>query len=198
LSGKKPGTTRLATLVLTGENDQLTQYAFMQNGEDIYTTVPGYEGIIVLDKKMKDGLKKSLADFQNKAMFSFNSTEATEVDVDGKVYVKKDSDWQAKEGGDKAEFIRLLLVDFEFAKATMVLSAGEAPALMKGAPLHTTKITFKDGKTVETSIWKIEGDAEHIALKVGADAFFKAPHTLLENFSAKPKLSEKLQPGDQG
>lgn len=198
LSGKKPGTTRLATLVLTGGDDQLTQYAFMQNGEDIYTTVPGYDGIIVLDKKMKDGLKKSLADFQNKAMFSFNSTEATEVDVDGKVYVKKDGEWQAKEGGDKADFIRLLLVDFEFAKAAVVLTADEAPALIKGAPLHTTKFTFKDGKTVEALIWKIEGDAEHVAMKVGADAFYKAPRTLLENFSAKPKLSEKLQPGDQG
>lgn len=198
LSGKKAGTTRLATVVLTGGDDQLTQYAFMENGEDIYTTIPGYDGIIVLDKKVKDGLKKSVADFQNKAMFSFNSTEAKEVDLDGKVYVKKDSEWQVKDSGDKAEFIRLLLVDFEFAKADMVLTKEEAAALMKGAPLHTIKFTFEAGKTVETSIWKIEGDAEHIALKVGTDGFYKASHTLLENFSAKPRLSEKLQPGDQG
>jgi hypothetical protein len=198
LSGQKPGTTRLATVVVTGADDRLTQYAFMENGEEVYTTIPGYSGIIVLDKKIKDGLKKSLADFQDKAMFSFNSTEATEVDVDGKVFVKKDNEWQAKDTGDKAEFIRLLLVDFEFAKANEVLTKEEAPALMKGAPLHTTKFTFKDGTTVEASIWKIEGDTEHVALKVGADAFYKAPHTLLENFSAKPKLSEKLQPGDQG
>ncbi len=198
LSGKKPGTTRVATLVLTGADDQLTQYAFMENGEEVYTTVPGYEGIIVLDKKIKEGFKKSLADFQDKAMFSFNSTEATEVDLDGKVYVKKDNDWQAKDSGDKAEFVRLLLVDFEFAKADVVLTKEEAPALMKGAPLHSVKFTFKDGKIVESSIWKIEGDTAHVALKVGAEGFFKASQTLLENFSPQPKLSEKIQPGDQG
>jgi hypothetical protein len=198
LSGKRPGSTRLATLVLTGADDQLTQYAFVENGEDVYTTMPGYGGILVLDKKIKDGLKKSLADFQDKSMFSYNSTEATEVDLDGKVYVKKDNEWLTKDGGEKADFVRLMLIDFEFAKAEAVLTKEEAPALMKGAPLHTTKVTFKDGKTVDFSIWKIEGDAEHVALKVGADGFFKASHTLLENFTAKPQLSEKLQPGDQG
>ncbi|WP_141736507.1 DUF4340 domain-containing protein [Oligoflexus tunisiensis] len=198
LSGKKAGTTRLATLILTGADDKLTQYAFMENGEDVYTTIPGYEGIIVLDKKIKDGLKKSLADFQDKAMFTFNSTEATEVDLDGKLFVKKDGEWQSKDSGDKADFVRLMLVDFEFAKAAAVLTAEEAGPLMQGAPLHATKFTFKDGKTVEASIWKIDGDAEHIAMKVGTSGFFKAPRSLLENFDGKPKLSEKLQPGDQG
>jgi hypothetical protein len=152
----------------------------------------------VLDKQIKDGLKKSLADFQDKAMFSFNSTEATDVDLDGKLFVKKDGEWQAKDTGDKADFVRLMLVDFEFARADVVLTPEEASPLVKGAPLHTAKFTFKDGQTVETSIWKIEGDAEHIALKVGADRYYKAPRSLLENFNAKPKLSEKLQPGDQG
>lgn len=198
LTGKRAGTTRLATVVLTGADDQLTQYAFLENGEDIYTTLPGYDGIIVLDRKIKEGLKKSLADFQDKSIFSYNSTEATEVDVDGKLFVKKDNEWQTKEGGDKADFIRLLLIDFEFAKADVVLTSEEAPALTKGAPLHTTKISFKDGKSVDFSLWKIEGDPEHVALRVGADRFYKATHALLENFTAKPKLSEKLQPDDQG
>lgn len=198
LSGKRPGTRRLATLVLTSPDEKLTQYALLENGEDIYTTLPGYDGFVVLDKKIKDGLKKSMADFQDRAMFSYNSTEATEVDLDGKIYVKKDSEWQTKEGGEKAEFVRLLLVDFEFAKADLVLTKEEAPTVMKGAPLHTTRITFKDGKSVDFSVWKIEGDAEHIALKVGSDGFFKAPKHLLENFSPKPQLSEKLQPDDQG
>ena len=56
----------------------------------------------------------------------------------------------------------------------------------------------KDGKSVEFSVWKIEGDAEHVAIKVGTDGFFKASKQVLENFEAKPKLSEKQQPGDQG
>jgi hypothetical protein len=198
LSGNRPGTTRLATIVLTGADDKLTQYAFMENGDEVYTSVPGYDGIIVLDKKVKEGLKKSPSDFQDKAMYSFNSTEATEVDLDGKLYVKKDGEWQAKDSGDKADFIRLLLVDFEFAKADEVLTQEEASPLMAGAPLHTMTFTFKDGKTLQSSIWKIEGDAAHIAMKVGENAFYKAPQTLLENFSARPKLSEKLQPGDQG
>jgi hypothetical protein len=198
LSGKMPGTTRLATIVLTGADDKLTQYAFMENGEEVYTSIPGYDGIIVLDRKVKDGLKKSPSDFQEKAMYSFNSTEATEVDLDGKLYVKKDGEWQVKESGDKAEFVRLLLVDFEFAKAEEVLTQEEAAALMKAAPLHTAKFTFKDGATVESSIWKIEGDAAHVAVKVGENGYYKAPQTLLENFSGKPRLSEKLQPGDQG
>jgi hypothetical protein len=198
LSGKRPGTTRLATLVLTGADEQMTQYAFLLNGEDVYATIPGFEGFVVLDKKIQDGLKKSLADFQDKSMFSFNSTEATEVDLDGKLYVKKDSEWQAKDSGEKAEFVRLMLVDFEFAKADVVLTPIEAPAFMQGAPQHSAKLTFKDGQTVEFSVWKIEGDAPHIALKVGANGFFKASQTLLDNFSAKPELSEKLQSGDRG
>jgi hypothetical protein len=91
-----------------------------------------------------------------------------------------------------------MLVDFEFAKADVVLTPIEAPAFMQGAPQHSAKLTFKDGQTVEFSVWKIEGDAPHIALKVGANGFFKASQTLLDNFSAKPELSEKLQSGDRG
>lgn len=198
LTGKKSGTHRVATLVLTSPDEKITQYALLENGEDIYTTMAGYPGILVLDRKIKDGLKKTVADFQDRAMFSYNSTEATAVDLDGKVFVKKGDSWQKKEGGEAADFLKLLLVDFEFAKADLVLTKDEGPALIKGAPLHSVKVTFKEGKTLEFAVWKIEGDAEHVALKVNPDGFFKAPKQLLENFDQRPKLSEKLQPGDQG
>jgi hypothetical protein len=198
LSGEVPGTKRIATLVLTNADDKLTNYALLENNGQIYTTMADYPGILILDKKIKDGLKKTLADFQDRAMFNYNSTEATELERDGQIFVKKGDKWFKKDGEEEADFVRLLLVDFEFAKADLVLTAAEATAKMQSSPQHSVKITFKDGKKLEFSVWKLPGDPEHLAIKVMPDGYFIAAKQLLENFEPKPKMSEKLQPGDQG
>ncbi len=198
LSGESGGTKRVLTLVLTSPDDKLTQYLLVENNGEVYTTMAGYDGVVVLDKKIKDGLKKTVADFQDRGMFTYNSTEATEVDRDGQIYVKDGDHWLKKDSKEEADFIRLLLVDFEFAKAELVVTKEDAVSKMKGAPLHSVAITFKDGKKVAFSVWKMDSNPEHVFFKVDGEGYFVAGKQLLDNFEPKPKLSEKPKAGDQG
>ncbi|MCX6130017.1 MAG: DUF4340 domain-containing protein [Proteobacteria bacterium] len=199
LSGGNGGTRKLASLVITRKDGGISTYSLLENNEQIYTSLPAYDGIVVLDKKIKEGLKKSVKDLQYRNMFSFNATEALELDADGKVYTKKGEHWLTKETQEDADFIRLLLVDFEFAKADQVITKEEAAKKSVGAPLHIVKISFKDGKKIEFSIWKLGSEpAAGLLVTTNENGYFLANQQLLDNFTAKPKTSAKAGLGNEG
>jgi hypothetical protein len=192
------GTQRIATLNFETEDGQVLQYAFLENNAILYTQIPGRQGYVGLDKKILEGLRKSARDFQFRGMFSFNSTDAQRVELDGKVFEKKDERWLLSGSNEEADFIRLMLVDLEFSKAEEVLSREKMSAIMQKPPLHDLKIGFKGGGKVDVAIWNNDEKPDTIYLTRDEEAFFLAKSQMLDNFEAQPKPSEKAKIGGEG
>lgn len=198
LSEENQGSRRLARLQLEVSAGAPITYDFIDNNGVIYTKLPGQGGFAALDKKVEEGLNKHLKDFQFRGMFSFNSTEIKQVDVDGKVYEKKDDQWRENGKSEPADFVRLLLVDLEFSKAEEVLSKEAAAPGMQGKPLHEVKIVANDGKLVSLALWPNKSRPGTVYLKRGDDGFFLASADLLSNFTEQSKPVEKDKVGGEG
>lgn len=198
LSLENEGTKSLAQLKLDLKDGQSLVFDFIENNGVIYTKLPMQNSFAALDRKIEEGLGKTLKDLQYRGMFSFNSSEVTQVEIDGKVFQKKDEQWHVDGKTEGGEFVRLLLVDLEFAKAEEILSREDLQGAMQGKPLHELKIQSKDGSQTQISLWSNPGRPESIFLRRNDDGFFLAQTQLLDNFTAPSKPVEKDKVGGEG
>lgn len=200
LSSSNRETREIARLKVNPNEGSAIELRFIENNGVVYARLPDQkEGLAALDKKILDGLKKEPANFQSRKMFSFNSTEAILVEIDGKKIEKKGDQWfEVGTGTDRTEFVRLMLVDLEFAKAQEVLTADAMGAVLKKEPLHVMRFTFKDQSSVDITLWDNPANPETVYLKRGADTYYLAQSQILDHFKEKSPPAEKEKIGGEG
>ena len=190
LTQDNPGSQLVAKLQFETVHGLSQSFTLIENNGVIYTQIPGQKGTVALDKKVEQGLKKSLKEFVYRGMFSFNSTEATQVTLDGAVFEKKENQWKLAGSSKNADYIRLLLVDLEFAKAEEILKSDTMKEVVKEQPTHRLLLQFKDSSKLEIALWINKNRPDTIYLKRGQDGFFLAPATIMDNFKEQPAAAD--------
>lgn len=200
LSTKNSETKSMVVIKIAAEGGSEGELHFFENNGIVYLKMPQLkDGFATVDKKVLEGIKRTPKSFQSRKMFSFNSTEATQAEIDGKKYEKKDEQWvESGSGQDRTEFVRLLLVDLEFAKAEEVLSKDSMAEVVKKEPLHSMKFTFKDAKTVDVALWDNADKPATVYLKRGDEGYFLAQAQILDHFKEQPRPMAKEKIGGEG
>lgn len=150
--------------------------------------------IYKMGKDFEAKMQKILFNFKDRRLFSFDSSNVSELALDGDKYTLENENWmKAAEDGKAvnvglqvAEGIRSLLVDIEFAKADEFLHADDNRVKSLGAPKHHLVLTLKSEeslKTIGIDLWTSNNEDEQVFVKhTLSDAWFVTSDSILDNF----------------
>jgi hypothetical protein len=138
---------RFAQLSIEYEDGNKTELTFAELAGDFAASYNPDLVVFKLDKSFKDKINKTLTDFRDRKLVSFDEEDVTSVELNGTAYVRKKSSWYLKED-EKVEkaHIKNLISDVTFAKAKDFIPSSEFQVVQKSAPLHRLKFAFKDEK----------------------------------------------------
>ncbi|MBC7661708.1 MAG: DUF4340 domain-containing protein [Chitinophagaceae bacterium] len=180
------GTKEYAKVVF-GRRDQTKQeLAILENNGKLYVKFSN-DVFAELDKNQIDSLKRSAIDVQDRSMFSYVSSDVTELMVDAKHYHKVDKRWVEGPENKRADYVQGILVSLEFAKADLKLSPEQGAEWSKDKSIQN--VTVKQGDTIlaQFSVWKKPGDPNAMIIK-SAETYYQVKPDFLEIFS--PKMPE--------
>lgn len=192
LNPKSNGTVYLGKLSWSEDEKAYKVVEFFENNETIYATKEGYKGFLIIDKSIKAELSKTEWDFADKRIVDYDSNDIEKIVIDENEFVKTpDGNWHEQGKADSlVEHPRLLVLDFEFAKATAILESFEG---LKAEPDHRIGLTLKGNVQLNLEIWQNPKEAGEIVVKKSHDQskYYLASDDLLENLAER-----KIAKGD--
>lgn len=191
------GSSRVVSVFFDHADGKKTSFELIENDGRLYTKLPIGDSFAELDAKAKDELHKTMADFQNRNMFSFNAIDVKSVEVDGKAYAKEQENWISVKDKARSDFVRGLLTDLEFAKAESVLTSDAGAKGTQGPPQHTIIIVGKNDQSTTVSTWKNLDHPDEMTVKVGDSQFFRVKSDLFDSLKSKDGSGSDLGLGAQ-
>ena len=174
------GTENLGNISWKGIEGQQETFVLFKNNDQLYGQFNGDSSIVRLKNELASEMDKDLWDFQDKKLVGFDSSDATEVVIDGDTFVSKSvGEWVQKGKTKSTEHVRLLLVDGLLSATSDCMSK----AWDLGKLQHTVNITLKDGGSLSLSLWDHPEKASEIVISKGHEKnrFYLALKTILEN-----------------
>ncbi|RYZ59882.1 MAG: DUF4340 domain-containing protein [Proteobacteria bacterium] len=150
------GTQEYGRVRFVSEDKSIKEIPIVENFSKLYVRF-GEDSFAEVDKHQIDHLKMSANDLQDRNLFSFVSTDVTEISIDGKAYERLKGNWLLKGTQTPSEFVQGVLVSLEFAKADRKLTPAQGESLIHGAVLHTVVIKEKGKADTEFTLWPTAG-----------------------------------------
>jgi len=188
---------------------------FSEFDGEFYASYDPNKVVFKLNSEMKSKIDKTLFDFRNRNLFSFDTADAVFVEIDGESFKKIDGDWYLASEADQVEsenddeknlakrktHVQNLVVDLSFAKTEKFLTVASVSRKISEVPLHRIKIKFdekakKSDLTIEA--WKDQGaggDKYFIKGSLNADAVFYASKDVFNNVSSEDE--DKNETGEK-
>jgi len=123
-----------------------------------------------IDQDWEEKLIKTLMDFRNRRIWSFDPEKVLEIIIRDKRYQKKDSAWFSLSAQEKNLWVQGFLLDFSKAKMLTFLDKSNAEALqvLSQEPFLTISLVFNDEqKNILAKIWEksdVKGKVSHYYL----------------------------------
>ena len=189
LDPKRNGTSYLGEFAWQSHQGVSSSISFYENNEQIYASIEGSDGLLIVGENIKEEFGKTRWDFEDKRIVTYDSNDVQSLTIDSVTYVKSSDGQWAEEGKleDVKEFPRLFLVDLEYSRATDILPE------LKGLKniLHKVQVKLGENINLTLELWEHPSDPGVIVIKKMHDQrFYVSERSLLENVSAKISKTE--------
>ncbi|SME89098.1 DUF4340 domain-containing protein [Pseudobacteriovorax antillogorgiicola] len=192
------GTENLGNVAWTDFQGQRSSLLILSNNESLYGKLNDQQGYLKLSDELRSELEKTLWDFQDKRLVSFDSNSVKSVLIDGTSFIKSENGVWNEAGKEEVsvEHPRLLLVDLEYGRAISIIEK----EWDLGEPLHRAEITMNDGGVLKISVWQHpENEGEAIIRKEHESSkFYITEDSILENFVASEVEDDEAPLESQG
>ncbi|MBP9707610.1 MAG: DUF4340 domain-containing protein [Oligoflexales bacterium] len=214
---KTPFTSELAETQISWSDatGAETSLFFITKDANLWAAYANANVLFRLNNEFRSKIEKTLFNFRDRKIFSFNSSDVNLVDVDGQQYQLKNDNWylasDLKSAGDadkalagkNKDFVRYLLVDLEFAKTEAFLSteSQEVKNIAALPPKHALKLFLKnkaDQKSQELGIdfWSYNNNGEEeFIIKTNSGGYFAAKKNILDAL-LNPEKSPEESPNE--
>lgn len=195
-------TEHTADITFLSDEDTLFSLSILSNNDELYARLANGQGFLRLDEGLSELFSKSLWDFRFKDVFSFDSNDIERIQIDDRIYIKKDYRWYEDDDEELLrhyDHVRSFLVDLEFAKALELLDLqqiseqGRLPDTID----HRLAIYLDDHVPITVDIWKIEGSDTVIIKKLDDPIYYVVGSEILDDIAQRVTEINDLPEDDQ-
>ena len=192
----------LMSAVFENEADVRQQLVFARDRDQLLATFDASKIIYVLPKSFEEKVRELTDNFRDHRIFSFNTDDVQQIDIDGDSYRRVDNQWypsaQIDDGGkllDNAQMndtVDLLLVSLETAETIKFIDRTTVSELITKAAARQIILSLNsaaDGTdtTLTIKFWSDADNDERYYLSHSDDQqMFSVAKSLLEGYRAEP------------
>lgn len=172
LSLSNAGTEKVGSFSFFDQAGEASRILLIKNADVVYAQWDGQQSFLRMDAQIEELLQKDLWDFRFRDVFSFDSTHAVRVSIDGEEFDKRFHNWYLTADSDSPVFydhIRRFLVDLEFAKAQDLLDEATIASENLEEPQHVARILLEGGSEIKAEFWSLD---DRVIIKKATDPIY--------------------------